>query len=115
MKLPNGEKATVPPPKVVDYLLSTTHTQGRHKAAFFRSFGFAVDSPETLVAALRRHGAGHDVFAVEDTAFGKRYIVEGGMPAPDGRAPVVRSVWFLEENESVPRFVTAFPAKRKQR
>ncbi|MGH7599609.1 MAG: DUF6883 domain-containing protein [bacterium] len=40
MKLPNREKAYIPPSKLRDYLLSETHVVGRGKAKFFRMFGF---------------------------------------------------------------------------
>jgi Domain of unknown function (DUF6883) len=42
MKLPYYEQVVVTREKVVDYLLSDTHRDGRHKAAFFNRFGFAV-------------------------------------------------------------------------
>jgi len=44
MKLPNAEHAIVPGPKITHYLLSETHRDGRHKAAFFRSFGFTSEA-----------------------------------------------------------------------
>jgi hypothetical protein len=31
------------------------------------------------------------------------------METPDGRKPVVRSVWFIEHGSQTPRFVTAYP------
>jgi hypothetical protein len=40
MKLKGIERASVRRRKVVDYLLSLTHPEGRGKAAFFRRFGF---------------------------------------------------------------------------
>ena len=40
MKLPNLEKAIVPREKIVDYLLSFVHKDGRAKAEFFMRFGF---------------------------------------------------------------------------
>ena len=40
MKLPNVEQVIVPRAKIVDYLLSETHRNGRYKAAFFLRFGF---------------------------------------------------------------------------
>ena len=43
MNLPNLEKAVVSRVKVCDYLLSETHRDGRHKAAFFHRFGFLAD------------------------------------------------------------------------
>jgi len=61
MKLPNHESAILPREKIRDYLLSTTHPDGRHKAAFFLRFGFNRDSWQTLGEALRQHAALHDV------------------------------------------------------
>ncbi len=83
MKLPNHERAIVPQRKITDYLLSSTHRDGRSKAAFFTRFGFSVEAWEEFAAALRRHAADHDVVETEDTPFGTSYTVEGvlvGMP-----------------------------------
>ena len=109
VKLPNREKALVPKSKIAGYLLAATHPQGRHKAAFFGSFGFSLERPGLLVSALKRHAADHEVVKVEDSRFGTRYIIEGVLEAPDGRTPAIRSVWFIEAGEELPRFVTAYP------
>jgi hypothetical protein len=45
MKLPKVSTAVVPPEKMVGYLLSETHRDGRHKAAFFHRLGFQQDGP----------------------------------------------------------------------
>jgi hypothetical protein len=41
-----------------------------------------------------------------------KYTVQGPLPAPDGRAPVIRSVWIIDQGWQWPRFVTAFPGPR---
>jgi hypothetical protein len=110
MKLPNYENTIVRPEKITGYLLSPTHPQGRAKAGFFTRFGFALDSWEALASALLQHAADHEVAAVEDSPFGTRYIREGTIHAPDGRAPLLRSVWFIETGDETPRLVTAYPA-----
>jgi hypothetical protein len=40
--------------------------------------------------------------------------VEGDMTMPDGAIAGVRAVWFIERGERIPRFVTAYPLKRKK-
>ena len=35
------------------------------------------------------------------------------MKTPDGRAPRLRSVWFIETGADTPRFVTAYPLRRE--
>jgi hypothetical protein len=110
MKLPNRHKAVIPEAKIREYLLSTSHPYGRHKAAFFQRFGFSAESSGVLTSALRAHAEQCDVVRVDDTEFGTRYIVEGQLITPDGRAPTVRVVWFIEKGGNRPRLVTVYPA-----
>ncbi len=109
MRLPNYDKAIVPREKIVDYLLSFTHRDGRSKAIFFSGFGFSADAWQTLADALRRHAVANEVAKIEATPFGTRYVVEGELAAPDGRTPLVRVVWFVDTGEDAPRLATAYP------
>jgi hypothetical protein len=112
MKLPNYEQVVMTREKVVDYLLSDTHRDGRHKAAFFKRFGFTATAWERAAWALREHAAEHDVIRVETSPYGQRYVIEGIIRSPDGRDPFIRTIWFIETGEETPRFVTAYPARR---
>ncbi|MFN2452700.1 MAG: DUF6883 domain-containing protein [Pyrinomonadaceae bacterium] len=90
-------------------MLSHAHRDGRSKAAFSFSFGFSVAAWQTLADALRRHAADYEVAKIEPSPFSTRYVIEGELPAPDGRAPIVRVVWFIDTGESLPRLATAYP------
>lgn len=109
MKLPNAERAVVPSRKITHYLLSTGHRDGQHKAAFFRGFGFKLEPWETLASALLNHARTHEVKEIVPTPFGQNYVVEGPLPAPDGRAPTVRAVWFIANNAEIATLATAYP------
>jgi hypothetical protein len=109
LKLPNHQAAVVPAAKVTDYLLSHTHPDGRGKAKFFESFGFSADDWQTLAEALQRHGTAHEVTKIEPTPFGIRYVIEGMLETPDERVPLVRTVWFVDQEGDSPRFITAYP------
>ncbi len=109
MKLPNAEKAVVPSDKITDYLLSLTHPDGRDKAIFFMAFGFIPDVPTRLETALLQQAASQDVVKSVSSVFGVRYVIEGQLETPDGRNPRVRSVWFIEKGDEIPRLVTAYP------
>jgi hypothetical protein len=111
VKLPYYELAVVPSEKVVDYLLSPTHPWGRHKAGFFATMGFSGRRWEEMAAVLKRHAASHDAAKVEATPFGTRYVVEGIIKGPNGNTANVRTVWFLPQQEEIPRFVTAYPIR----
>ena len=110
-KLPNIAAALIPQKKIVNYLLSVTHDSGRDKATFFRRFGFTSEAWETLVQALRDHASQHEIAKIEPSPFGTRYVIEGPLQTPSGRAPYVRVVWFIDTEETIPRFVTAYPLK----
>jgi len=114
MKLPEHEKAVISQSKVVGYLLSDSHRDGRSKAVFFRKHGISIDSWEELTQALRRQVADNEITKIEDSPFGTRYVVEGELAAPNGRMFSVLSVWFIATSESVPWFVTAYPLKRRR-
>lgn len=114
MKLPNADRAEATPEKITGYPLSREHPDGRNKAAYFEGFGYTADPWEILAYDLKRHAADHEVTLERPNPFGVRYGVEGPLPSPDGRAPSIRSVWFIEAGSSIPRLVTAYPTRRKE-
>ena len=114
MRLPGIEKAEVSETKIVKYLLSPTHRAGKSKAAFFMAHGFDAQRWEDLDTALRQHAIDNEVASKEKTIFGTRYVVDGVLKAPDGRTLNVRTVWFIEDNADVLRFVTAYPLIRRR-
>ena len=67
--LPNGEVAVVARGKLVDYLLSEAHPDGRGKARFFNGHGFSALDWEALAATLRAHATRHGVVESAATVF----------------------------------------------
>lgn len=114
MRLPNAQKARVEKDKVVDYLLSETHPDGRSKAAFFLRFGFDRRLWHRLAEALRTHGAANEITRTETSAYGTRYTVDGIIETPDGRDPTIRTIWIIDNANSEPRLVTAYPLRSWQ-
>ena len=113
MRLPNAANAIVERDKIARYLLSGTHTRGRGKAQFFLGFGFSPEAPDAMRQALLQHAKANDAVSLHQSEHGTKYTVQGPLPAPDGRAPVVRSVWIIDQGGQTPRFVTAFPGPRQ--
>lgn len=114
MKLPNGEKAVVPKTKILDYLLGDRTKSARAKAGFFSRFGFARDDWRVLQIGLIQHGQAHDVEKLEVGAYGTRYTVVGELDCPDGRRPLVRTVWIIENGVDIPRLITAYPSRSRK-
>ena len=113
LKLPNYEQAVVPERKITAYLLSPNHPDGSSKEKFFTAFGFSANNWEIFANALLRHVTDNEVTKIEDSPFGTRYVVDGILFTPDDRKPLIRSVWFIEEGETIPKFVTAYPLRRR--
>jgi hypothetical protein len=113
MKLPDYERAVVAKEKITQYLLSETHLDGRSKAAFFKRFGFSTRTWEVLAKALREHAAQHEVADTLTTPYGIHYTIEGKLRTPSGRTSLLRTVWAIDEEGDAPRFITAYPLKKK--
>lgn len=109
MKLPNVERAFVPPEKIIQYLLNENHPKGKDKAAFFSRFGFSVAQWEVMAAALLAHARLHTVTSRREIPHGANYVIEGPLESPDSRNPEVRVIWFIASNDDTPTFVTAYP------
>ncbi len=96
--------------KIRDYLLNLDHADGRPKALFFLGGGFVLDNPEQLKAALRRHLFDNPITKRESDRFGgERLAIDAPMLVPDGRTPMVRSVWTVDKGHTAPRLITAYP------
>ena len=107
--VPNRDRAEVPLAKVTLYLLNTAHPDGAPKAAFFTAFGFTQSEPDRFVAALLEHVRNNPATETAAIAFGDMYTVDAPLACPDGRTPLVRSVWIIEPLKDCPRLVTAYP------
>ena len=113
MRLPNAHQALIDREKITEYLLNTAHRYGAGTARFFGEFGFELAAWQTLAQALLEHAQQHEVSRVTETLFGPRYEISGELKAPDGRAPMVRTIWQLDHGKVAPRLITAYPFQRQ--
>ena len=109
MDLPFKDSLRVDQAKITEYLLS--ESAGRGKAAFFLRLGFRPESWEVLAEALKAQASTNPVVSTVDSAYGRRYSVDGDIATPDGRQPRprVRTVWILQTGDEAPRLITAHP------
>ena len=47
--------------------------------------------------------------ALSESKFGAKYQIDGPLPCPDGRSPVIRAVWIVDAGTDFPRLITAHP------
>jgi len=108
-KLPNFKSVQIDKVKITEYLLSPTNEEG--KAGFFTRFGFSVAKWEILAEAMRHHAESHKVAKAIQNRHGTKFLIEGMLTTPDGRNPLVRSIWLIETGKQVARLITAYPVK----
>jgi len=108
VKLPNADSAVIPPEKLRDYLLSSSHPVGRFKAAFFRALGYTDDDWERLEGDIRSVLT-NDAMVGEQTGYGQKLEVRGNITGPAGRNAEIVTAWIILKGESIPRFITAYP------
>ena len=110
MRLPNGDRAEVALEKVRDYLLSSQHPIGRFKARFFRGLGYGPEDWARLAEDLRRVAREGDAQRLE-SPFGDKFSIVASVVGPSGRSASLISIWIVDSERSIPRFVTAYPAE----
>ncbi|WP_373511781.1 DUF6883 domain-containing protein [Persicitalea sp.] len=111
-RLPGGELAIVAAEKVEAYLLNPFHSQNSGKAQFFAIAGYSQTQPDRLTEDLKEIARTGRVTTVQPTPRGMKYVVKGIITAPNGRDYALKTVWLIDDNQEVPRFLTAYPNKK---
>jgi hypothetical protein len=79
--------------------------RGTGRSAAYR----ILEAWEELASALLGHARQYEVVEIVPTPFGRNFVVEGALPAPDGRSPKVRVIWFIAKNAETATLATAYP------
>ena len=107
--VPNIPAAIVDPQKLYGYLLSPGHPVGRNKSRVFAGCGYAQHNADDLIAELKRILQYGQLVDVVESFYGSKYIVEGDLRCSAGHLLAIRTVWIVEAETGIPRFVTAYP------
>eukprot|EP00388_Colpodella_angusta_P011795 GDKJ01030073.1.p1 GENE.GDKJ01030073.1~~GDKJ01030073.1.p1 ORF type:complete len:131 (-),score=17.33 GDKJ01030073.1:341-733(-) len=111
MKIPNNSQSFVANSKITEYLLSEIHEIGKHKADFFKRFGFTISNIDFFKGSLIQHSIERDIEKTTDSDFGIKYELKCEIKTPDERNPCIVTVWIVEKGQVDPKLVTAYPAK----
>ena len=109
MKLPNNKDTNVSFEKLLNYLLSETHSVGKAKARFFRSLGYNDLNANLLKQSLITIAQTEDIKETITSPHGVKYIIEGVLQTPRGDLINIRTIWIIDKGSEQPRFVTAYP------
>ncbi len=97
----------VAPAKVRDYLLNPNHPVGGAKARFFLGIGYSRLHYEHLLTDLIGHGHSGLVTETKDSLYGVKFVVDGPLMAPNGRAYPLRTVWMEQTPGTLVLLITA--------
>ena len=100
--------AIIPREKLTHYLLKSRPKND--KSGFLAQVGFSQENPDALEAAIRQLITEEEASSDREDVYGVFYVVTGNLHGPSGILPVV-TVWLLQRNEGVVRFVTLKPAR----
>jgi hypothetical protein len=109
--LPNAKNARVEIKKLTDYLLCIGHPIGHSKAQFFIQYGFSTGAPDFLAASLKKHATTQPVVESKISEFGAKYTLKCTCESPDQRNPCIKTVWIVENDDEIPRLITAYPVR----
>jgi hypothetical protein len=107
--MPNNEKAKVLDKKITDYLLNDSHEIGKHKANFFKRFGFDISNLGIFKNSLLQHSIEREIEKINNSEFGNKYELKCEMKTPDERNPCIVTVWIIENGKERPTLITAYP------
>jgi len=106
MLLPNIEKATINVKKLADYVLNTSHPEGRHKARVFLSaLGVTTADGEWLAKMILAGVRQSEAVLQSSTNWGQIYRVDLEIDRGQ-RCAKVRTGWLCTEEEA--RLVTCY-------
>jgi hypothetical protein len=95
------------PAKLAEYALSPTHPHGQHKANVFRAvLDLGVDDAESVRTQILEGVSDGTVTSTAPSAFGVRYCVSIPIAGNNGDVADADTVWQLEDDGTVLRFIT---------
>lgn len=94
------------------YALDPTHRVGKHKAKLFDSLlGIKIEHAEDLRVLLLQLVQTSEAEMDEHTEHGHRYRIDCVLTWHD-RQSLIRVVWIIRSDETIPRLVTCYPLKK---
>lgn len=106
------ERIEIAESKLSGYLLNKNHSIGSHKAIYFEKLGYNINNWKILRDALIEHINSADNSEIIENQFGVKIVVINRIKSIIGKHPIIKSVWFIENNEKILKFVTAYPEKK---
>jgi hypothetical protein len=105
MKL-SGE-AIIAPSKLTEYLL--VWKPENDKSQWLENAGYTIDNWQELEDDLRIQILPLNAIYIETTRFGQLFQIIGTINTPNGSELNVRTIWIIEQDSGLTKFVTMYP------
>jgi len=107
-RLPSGDHAILDVRRIEDCCLVPAHPRDRHKERVFReSLGLKRSDSSWLSTQLLEAAHSGEAFQMGTDNWGTQWRIDVSIRRQN-KAAVVRTVWIVRTNESMPRFVTCW-------
>ena len=102
----------IPKEKFTDYLLSSTHSVGKHKAKVFKAaLGYTIDNWEDLLDNILDNFDETKLIETERIKAGIKYNCIMNLTGPNGNTCPVKTTWILRPETDTYQLVTAIVQK----
>ena len=109
MKL--AENIFIAPAKLTDYLF--VFKKNNDKSQWLAQAGYTLETRRVLQDDLRMLLKTNDAVLIEKTEYGKMYEIKGELTGPDKISLYVCTIWIIEIETGITKFITMYPDKRK--
>jgi len=105
MKLPFD--ALISEEKVKDYLLA--QRKRNDKSKWLANAGYNQNNWQKLELDLRNQILSLDASPSDITKFGQMFEIKGMLKGPNGKSLKVNTIWMIEHETKITKFITMFP------
>ncbi len=106
-----SESTLISPEKLTDYLL--TFKKRNDKSRWLAKLGYTIENWKALEYDLRKQILSLDVVPIEKTEYGQLYEIKGKLTGPNGISLSVCTIWIIETETGISKFITMYPDKKE--
>lgn len=113
-RLPSYKQAKIPQEKVGNYLLNPENEKANGKWQYFVKLGYNMKNERQLIQDFKKGLERSTAKRYEADEYGRtnfEVVMEIGL-TQKGK---VQTIWAIEKGEKIPRFVTAYPYRKRDR
>jgi hypothetical protein len=96
--------------KLTGYLLKQRTEDD--KSRFLAQAGYKPENANQLLTDIRSQLMPLEATQIEQTDYGPKYVIRGGLTGPNGIALLVVTIWMTDLTTGITKFITLYPDKK---